>query len=329
MKYFLYFLFLFVSSIALVANDSMFTIGTDGLHLLEQNESPINLVNEELKIALYDKNYSVTVKYTLYNSNNEIHTKLCFPIKLMLRNRELKNVDYYITNFETTVNNEPVSFEVSKQNLEIDKSKKPNTDISVEYWFIKDVVFKEKEETIITVSYTSKYSSAGMFFSAADYYYGSGNTWKNGIENLTLVIEINEKCMINGMTSPFYNSKVSGNWINDNTIVFEFRNLQPNQNDTLRITKSQISGLDFIDFFRDEKMKGCQDYSLLTKEQLRYVRNGFYASHNYKFKSNELTKYYKNTISGYSPINSNVDDKLTNYQKNEISKIILEETTRK
>lgn len=65
-----------------------------------------------------------------------------------------------------------------------------------------------------------------------------------------------------------------------------------------------------------------QKLEKLTKEQLRLVRNYYYANLDYKFKDEKLTEYYEKYMGSYRPIHENVDDKITPLNKKIINYIL-------
>lgn len=76
----------------------------------------------------------------------------------------------------------------------------------------------------------------------------------------------------------------------------------------------------------DKLNEPLNDYglALLTVTELRLLRNTVYARYGYIFKNDELAEYFKN-FSWYTPTYSNVDDKLTDIDKQNLDLIKLYE----
>ncbi len=111
--------------------------------------------------------------------------------------------------------------------------------------------------------------------------------------------------------------------------------MNPNSEDEIEIIVNNFDWIDLIGGdFQPESQYGKNrlnfriDPTLLSKQQLRIIRNAFYAKWNLKFKSSELTEYFKENMVGYEPLHSNVDNKLTDIQKKAIEIIREEEDKR-
>ena len=167
--------------VGVYSNDSFVKVGAQGIQLIGENMAPVRLINENLYIELNKNNYSVKVDYTFLNEGAEIQAKLGFPIFIDVHVNELKQISDYITNFKTSVNGKNVDFVKEVKNYSSEFYMYADIE-HIEYWFIKNVVFSSNKQTQITVEYTSRYNGK-MGYNNAEYYYGSGKTWKNGIEN--------------------------------------------------------------------------------------------------------------------------------------------------
>lgn len=307
------------------SNDTMFKIAASGIAPLDENKSPINLTSEILYIELFDDNYSVKVDYTFFNSGLAIETEIGFPIKIDIHNLELKEIDKYITNFKTSVNDKYVDFRQVIKNYT--KEKYMYADLEhIEYWYIKEVNFGENSETRVSVEYTSRYNGKMGYYSA-DYYYGSGYSWKKGIENFSVIIKPHGQ-YINKINIPFYKESLV-KWADANTMRFTVKDVKPKVSDTIRIDFCSLGMLEIEDYFNDDKnATSWLSLKYLSKEQLRFLRNGFYAFFNYKFSSQELLQLFSKEFYKYKPLYKNVDNKFGDYQKKHIQDIIAEEETR-
>lgn len=335
----LFLLVFFTTNLYISANDSMFTITSGQVSPIGKNESTIELQQEDLTFYFDKKYFNVQVSYVFYNNGEEINTRIGFPIRLYGQNSGLESLknenETHITNFITTINGIDTRFEIVKNKPIIIKDHAYETK-KIEYWYISDAIFRKNEKTIITVSYTSEYSRGGMGYKEATYLYGTGNTWKNGIENINIRISTNPEMFLFRIESPLYKDQsFIHHWENNESQLFRVNKCNPNVNDEITFLVNDFSWLYYVgcEFqassqYGNDRLNFSMDVSLLTNKQLRIVRNAFYAVHNYKFKSKDLEDYFSSSIDNYRPQYNNVDTNLTNIQKKAIQIITQEERKR-
>lgn len=312
------------------ANDTMFTVKGGDLTLIDSGSSEVRLIKEKLYMHFYDQYYQVIVEYEFYNEGNELSTKLGFPIRVNTVNTDIKDIKVYVTGFDTAVNGQYVPFEVIKQPIQSTNESGHYKEEYTEIWYVKNVTFQKGCKTEITIKYNSDYGSEGVGSCLAYYYYGSGVTWKNGIELLELYIQTHEKQILYYIKSPRTFTIDDTHW-NKSQLLINNSTFIVSKDDQLRFELTDFSELDYIDnYFSDGCNKNWSiNYRLLTIEQLKLLRNGFYAFHNYRFKSKELIDFFTINMSAYKPLYYNVDDKLTDKQKKIIEDILQEEKKRK
>lgn len=323
---------LMVNEFFLFANDCFFNIGTYGIIPVDKNKSSIRLVDEKIYFYFYENTYSVYVYYEFYNPGPDLTSDVGFPIKIYTNEIEYyqKNKNAFITDFKTTVNNKVVTFDTKYSN-EINNSKnkiETQRDMKLEKWYIKTVTFASEAITKVTISYNSRYSQAGIGSCQAYYYYGSGNTWKNGIEKLTVFIMPYEKFVLD-LAANCYNKNLDHEWINDDSLKIIIGAVNANVNESFVFSLSDLSTLEYSGYFDNDKaLFDSLNLQLFSKKQLKIYRNAFYAKHNYKFKNSEFIKLFRKNIYEYKPEFDNVDDKIGIYQKEVIKRIIDEEKKR-
>jgi hypothetical protein len=332
MKKILFVLLLMFNGFILFANDCFFNIGTYGIIPIDKNKSSIRLVDEMLYFYFNKDTYSVVVNYKFYNPGPELTSEVGFPINIYTNQIDYyqKNKNDFITNFKTTVNDKVVTFDTKYCN-ETNNSNdiiESHRDIKLEKWYIKTVTFSSETVTKVTVSYDSQYSQAGIGSCLAHYYYGSGNTWKNGIEKLTVFITPYNQFVLN-IKANCYNKNLNHEWITDDTLKLNIGEVNADVNESFTFSLSDLGTLDYLGMFdNDKSLLNYLNLSLFSKNQLKIYRNAFYAKYNYKFKNSELVKLFSENIYNYKPKYDNVDDKIGSFQKDVIKRIINEEKKR-
>jgi hypothetical protein len=138
-------------------------------------------------------------------------------------------------------------------------------------------------------------------------------------------IQLNELIIADG-GSTWYNSSVL---YVDNSIVIRQERTNHNEwlfpttyHETIKelefnILKDKIESLPIKEISDTSYISGSDLKKLhnLSLEELRRNRNSFFAKYNYKFKDSILIEYFEKNFNCYSPDYDNVDDKLTNLDK--------------
>jgi len=269
------------------------------------------------------------VEYVFYNPAEDFVAEVGFPIRIKSQNVDLNQDRDYIKDFKTYVNSAEVGFRKITNPVIVTKSQPAYVLRTLEQWYIKTVMFRAYSETQVTVEYTSGYGSAGIPSRYATYYYGSGNTWKSGIEALNLFVQAPDDNIIGKLEAPFLKGNVGPQWIDAETWKMSFVNLRPESDDEINISKTDIGTLDYGDYFSDDSRNvDYLNFSFLTKSQLALVRNGFYARLSYKFKSEYLAEFFKKNLFEYKPMYTNVDSSIGKNQRKIIELIRDEESRR-
>lgn len=94
------------------------------------------------------------------------------------------------------------------------------------------------------------------------------------------------------------------NFKNKKKIIYIIENGKINQK------KSVV--LESESYVNDKELKKIES---LDKEELRILRNYYFAKYGYKFKSEDLTEYFKKNLNYYEPKSDNVNDRLTELDK--------------
>jgi hypothetical protein len=163
--------------------------------------------------------------------------------------------------------------------------------------------------TKTSVEYKAEYGMVAPSFGMATYFYGSGRAWHNNIGRMTINIKNNitkrdEWIYDIQMPEIGYGNLTINlpiekyiNW-NNGYIQIQLYGIEPNENDTIAIWFSSplwdIGPRVFNPERFDYRMKLLEDKSLrlLSKSQLRILRNSFYAFYGYSFRDENLKRFF-------------------------------------
>ena len=327
----------FINAALLVfSNDAFYYLAGGNIIPAEIDQTNVEMVEEIIDIVLFDKYYMVTVNFIFYNNGENETLIVGFPYLLQ---KQGGSYSTKIFDFKTWVNDILIDHSDDK----IEFNEKGLGELIVDHAFTKEVYFPSKSITRTKVEYKSEYGIA--MYQMATYYYGSGRAWYNAIGKMT--ININNNLSKNNwiydiqMPSVDYGQKPLNisienyvNWINGN-IQIVFYNIEPNERDTIAI----CFGNPLWDLgprvFRPERfyyrthLLENKSLKLLSINQLRLLRNVFYAFYGYNFKDDNLKSFYRNFDPEWYFINSEFNENMfTEMERNNINKIIEEERNR-
>jgi len=141
----------------LYANDAWVN-SSGGSFALFKNKNPnIQMASETMKINLYNNYYEMDIEFHFFNYRDTVELQVSFP-EYTWGTIDSKN----ISNFETTVNNKKVDFEII-QNQGFSPSYNSNSSLNIKSWYVRDVVFEANSYTITRVHYRANYSGAGSY----------------------------------------------------------------------------------------------------------------------------------------------------------------------
>jgi len=281
------------------------------------------MVSEKIKIDIYNDYYEMDIEFTFYNFGDDIELTVGFP-EYTYGTGNVTN----IRNFRTSINNENVNFETAA-NSNI-SSRFDFGYIRINSWYVKNVFFGSNKYTISRVRYRADYANHG-FSKAVVYLYGTGSTWRDNIDNISIEIINHTDYWLN---STFFNSEYTLSRKNNETIEIHLNNVSPKIADTFSIDFSNMPA--FMD-----PLFGVSDYywrlnreiipnselELLNSQQLRILRNSIYAYHGYEFRSADLQNYFNSQ--GWYRINRNFsENSFSANERTNLDNIIREENRR-
>lgn len=286
-KFLLLFLVMFLS-FSLYANDTYFSIVGGSLVPTDVEETDVQMKEELIHIALYDKYYEVTVDFQFYNHGEAVNLNVGFPFLCEGYSGEGKIYDFkcWTNGKETSYADKPIAREWQER-----------TELQNAY--VRTVQFKKKAITKTRVQYKSEYTIEGPSFFIASYLYGSGKPWKGAISKIILQIE--SKMSDYAVTEVYRNGKRIPNKrfkrVSETLFETVIQNVEPEE---LYESISVTTGSCIKDtgprvfpgyFFYKDRLATEEDVFWLSKSQLRLVRNMIYALHGYEFKAKDLKEY--------------------------------------
>ena len=310
---------------SLYANDAWVDSSGGSIKLFDNKNSNIQMVSETIKIDLYNNYYEMDIEFNFFNYGETIELQVGFPEYTWGTTLDINN----IINFNTTVNNERVEFDVIN-NLNFTPRYNSDSSFNIKSWYVRNIIFETNNYTVTRVHYRANYSGAGPYNTIV-YLYGTGSTWKDNIDQMKIeVVNHTDYWLKRFNLNPVYILER----INNNTIEINKKNVFANINDTFQITFSIYPAYGVYPYeisenrwrLRDELIP-VDELALLNKEQLRILRNSIYAYHGYEFRSMDLLNYFNNQQ--WYKINKNFSENLLSInEKINIENIIREENKR-
>jgi hypothetical protein len=331
------FVIYFFLTITLFGNDYYYHQLSGGtLAPASDNETYVELVDEVIVFELFDDYYTVTVDFNFYNHGEEIDLLVGFPYVADTEGYTPFTTRGSLYDFQSWVNgnivetkNSPIEIDLSDQKL-----------LGVNYVYTKEVTFPSRQNTKTKVKYNARYGMGGGY-RLASYLYGSGKGWYDCIGKAEVIIKNSSRYWIYGIKKgtslhdnmPLNNENLNHFWDNDNNLIFILQNFDPEYNDTIDIYiwfpmfDFGPKPLPYFFFYRTLIFKQ-NDLWYLTKEELRILRNLFYALHGYDFKDASLADYFSSNFGFYEVDPEFTEDMLTETEKRNIDIIRNEELNR-
>jgi len=325
----------FFMTVTLFANDYYYYLLSGGtLVPANDNKTDVELVDEVIVFELFDSFYSVTVDFNFYNYGDGVKLLVGFPY-VAESGWITYNTQKSLFDFQTWVNdslvetrNTPIDIDLSDQKL-----------LGVNYAYTKDVFFPSQQHTRTKVRFNAKYGEDGAYW-LASYLYGSGKGWYNSIGKVEVIIKNNSKFWIYGIKTgtpsrkhgQLNNEDLKHHWI-INDLGFALENVEPDYNDSIEIFLWHPmfdfgpKPLPYYFYYWSEIFKQNELW-YLTKEQLRILRNLFYALHGYNFKDSTLLNYFSSYFGSYKINYEFTEDMITETERRNIAIIQREELKR-
>ena len=300
------------------SDDSWVDVYGGAAQMREGQGTDISMSSETVRILLEPYSYSVDASFEFINFGKTTTVTVGFP-KI-----ETTGIVGPLENFQTWVNGERVIFkELPAVDLKGNtKEPAPDQERSFELraskWMVKKVPFTGNAKTITRVSYTGPYGVFGGPFDQrfVEYVYGTGNSWKGPIGKATFIVQSSPGIWLLGSPRyhdhsgpPFQSSRLA-----ENEWEYVLTNFKPKTNDKFSFDVSSetqpwawvegdASRADGSNCDSRGTSFGRWEYSkipvsdelleILSLDQLKLLRNSFYARHGKIFKSKDLIEFFK------------------------------------
>jgi len=255
------------------ANDS--NLGSRGGNVFPFNSNHVKMVSENIEVIFLEDYAQVICEFIFENlTDSEEHVTMGFP-KYSWHSAS-SDVEP-ISNFRTSINNMP---EKVKEASQITKNVRYEEE--VKKWYVWNYVFKPKERIKVVNTYNSKYGYYGFRTSGFSYIIGTGKTWEGKIGSGHFSFKFAPTFLKHNIINVSQGDSISCE-ISDDEIVCKFNEYEPEENEYFNIEFIDVDKL----FHADESF-----FKLLSKENLRLLRNEFFARKGYLFNDENLLTYF-------------------------------------
>ncbi|OGG46268.1 MAG: hypothetical protein A3F84_07945 [Candidatus Handelsmanbacteria bacterium RIFCSPLOWO2_12_FULL_64_10] len=319
-------------------NDAPITISGGSATLMDERQTNISLDSEIVRIELGDTTYTVDATFRFFNHGASETVTVGFPNHGIGFFSELQD----FLDFKTWVNDEKSEFKeirgslvttghradsASAEAFERDFSEARFRDET--RWFVKEVTFQGKKETTTRVRYVAPYVFAGR---TAIYLYGTGKAWKGEIGRAAFVIRTSPDAWVNQVRFPSgVDREIRGSRFFRRLGEYEFEyvltDFEPEEDEALDLLVStgNLSWKDQPweregDFHYSDHPLPDEMLQRLSFQQLRFLRNAYYALHGRKFESPDLDEFFRKR-GWYKPREDFRETDLTEVQRENVKRI--------
>jgi len=322
--------FLFLIPLRALSDDAAVSVYGGAAALRDPKSTDISMLSEVVRISLGANDYHVEATFEFFNHGPTTTISVGFPSTGHPFSGELEN-------FHTWVNGREVAFEKMPEVIEIDgkdysPEELPSEEDRLDYdpiaWLVKTVAFPGNEKTVTRVEYNAPYGiwSVGTD-KFAEYFYGTGKSWKGDIGRATFVIEASPTVRIVAKDLQNLNNSFKVSRRSNGSYKLSQENFKPQGHETLFITLAPESNArgggtvpKFCDWAYSKQIIPDEVLEPLSDMELRIFRNSFYAAHGQVFKSPALNEYFK-AIPCYQPHSDFKESDLNDTEKSNIKKI--------
>lgn len=326
-------MFIFVFTANIVANDTLVISNGDTIHPID--ETLIKIERENLSISYNNLKgcWDVEVDFIFNNPTDEvIKEKIAFVNESV----PYKDYNYKIMGFTTLINGVKLPFHRKEE------ERKEELPDGITEYFISDIVF---QPGFTKVYHT--YSYFGILGTFRGFYYvlTSAKTWNGPIKYFSLEIELPKDVILFSYSGNINDPEQDINLIPygqykelEGDIFFKRGGFFATKTNYLPKKNLWVEIYHLIPYlYQNSVIKGkkISMYNLLYEEikesaianmkkrDLRILRNTIYAWHGFKFKDEELDKYYSKKL-WYFPQESK-EIQLTNIQEKNVKLILKQE----
>lgn len=301
---------IFLFSLPIFADDTLYGLIGHSLKPIENESTTISMNKETITMTLYDDYFETDVFFTFINETDvPENIILGFPVTYASQNAKLYDFKSWINEKKVKRNFSPiVTTEKDEVLIEVnDGFHKPYYTYKHENAYTIPVTFKPGITTT-RINYKCIYQIGQIdtkygkneinCFDNLYYYYGSGKAWKDNIKEIDIHIINKSKYFIHRLeTSSSKDSLKKSSWISPNEYNILLENVQPSYSSEISLSientlfPTRIQEFDDLCETFNEK-NYVSDLQYYTKDQLRLIRNYFYAKQGYNFKSKDLSQLF-------------------------------------
>jgi len=282
----------------------------------------VSMSREYVYIKLFQDSVTVDATFWMYNKDSTQHGIVGFPdfSKLSYKLKE-------ITDFRVSIDSSnviPDTMFIEKDFLRFKKEFK---------WYAWEVVFHAKDTTLIQVSYTGFWGSAGLDpFKWFGYFLGTAKTWNGPIGEGTIVFDYTNyfsnryisKCRWQKVSTdpdslmgflPVEDDRDMEVTTEENTQTYQFKNYSPRENESVIIEFLNPYDYHWYWYLWDDRY--LEDYfncHLYTKNDVYFILAELYARRGFIFNSPRETDYFEKRI-WYKPNENFTPDKFSKGEK--------------
>ncbi len=300
------------------ANEAFVETGGGTVAMREPVDTTVSLVSQTIRIHLRSDHYYVDVSFLFFNDGPRARHDLGFP------RFAYGTADEPFADFRSWVNDEPVPA--------IELPDRARADERIRSWYVKEVVFPEDRLTATRIRYRSEYGRDRLAFTV-EYLYGTGGTWSGEIGEITVRV-FNEA--EHWVDSYAFDDAVDSTIVSIGRRDFEIytATVSPRPGDTFRLVLEPVpwwlrTTPSEGELWAFERTELKPDYlRLLTLDQLRILRNAFYARRGFDLCTGELGMFFRR-FSWYDPYTTSPQGLLGPMGELNVHHVVAEEERRR
>ncbi len=300
------------------ADEAFVETGGGTVAMREPVDTTVALISQTIRIHLRSDHYYIDVSFLFFNEGPEVRHDLGFP------RFAYGTSDEPFADFRSWVNDEPIPT--------VELPDRTGADERIDSWYVKEVVFPQDQITATRVRYRSEYGRDRLA-STVEYLYGTGGTWNGEIGEITVQV-FNE-------AEHWVDSYAFGDAIDSAVISIGRRDFEihtatvsPQPEDTFRLVLEPVpwwlrTTPSEGERWAFERTELKPEYlRLLTLDQLRILRNAFYARQGYDLCAGELGTFFRR-FAWYDPRTTNPEGLLGPMGQLNVHHVVTEEQRRR
>ena len=290
--------------------------GTAGLR--DPSETTVQLLAQTIRIYLRSDHYYADISFLFYNDGPQTRHELGFPRFAYGAAAEP------FREFRTWVNDHPVATD--------ELPDRDGHDPRIQSWFVKQVQFPADELTATRVRFRAAYGRDRLL-RTVEYLYGTGSTWSGPIGTIAVQVHNQAEHWVDGYE---FDSQLDSVVVSIGRRDFEIHSdtVEPGLSDVFRLSLEPVpwwlrTTPSEGEAWAFEYLELKPDYlRLLTLEQLRLLRNTFFARRGLDFCSGPLGDFFRR-FGWYRPHTTETEGLLGPVGQRNVNRVVAEERRRR